>query len=237
MPPEVQSFSISSWGSDGSIEITKPTDLAEGDLMVASCVADQWDPGADFSAPDVDWSTLDPFNIVGGGYMRIFWKIADAADVAETTFVFTASGFSVPLEAGGMLRIDGHDPDNPIQSSGSANQNSGVSDPSPDYSISITPTDNNLLLFFIGASDDWTASNQSFGSDSVAEAWDTTTTASTDFGFSCAYGPKATGAAITSESATLTGSGSVFSGAFLVSITPPVVASTSSSSNLLMMGV
>ena len=74
--------------SAGSITITKPTNLAVGDLMVAVIGKDD-DPAID-TVPS-GWSTADTNGTTTGNDVRsgFYYKVADAADVAASNFTWS----------------------------------------------------------------------------------------------------------------------------------------------------
>lgn len=101
-------------GNHTSMTLNKPTGLAVGDLMVATFT---W---ADSSSTPVDakagWTRLvyGVWHTVGntGTRVNVFWRIADAADVAAANFVWTRS--STYHEGAQLFAFYGVDPTTPF---------------------------------------------------------------------------------------------------------------------------
>lgn len=92
-------------GDDNSVTVTKPTSLAEGDLMIAGIVSEYGGAGnASVNTPsgwtkvgDVDVSTNDV-------NLAVFYKIADSSDVAASNFTFTSAGSGSGQTLGAIIR-------------------------------------------------------------------------------------------------------------------------------------
>lgn len=136
--------SSSSAGATGStaatLNIPKPSGLAVGDLMVA-CISLTTGGGGTVGLPS-GWTTFqNPVAAIRGQ-----WKIADAADVAATQFTWTVTGATGTVNmSGGIDRITGHNPSNPINVSGAATA-SAVNPVAP----SVTTTVANCLILPMG---------------------------------------------------------------------------------------
>jgi hypothetical protein len=77
--------SVQTANGQGNLAITKPTSLAVGDLMVAQIYI--YTPGS--IIPPTGWTLIkDTAGISSTGEMASYWKIADAGDVAATSFTF-----------------------------------------------------------------------------------------------------------------------------------------------------
>lgn len=137
----VQSVGVSGtdFASGTSCVITKPSGLAEGDLMVAVL----GNTVGDFA--NADWtSILVGLPESGNTRMETFYKIADADDVAASNFTFTCSSGS---NAGFILRITGHNASSPVLA-GSLTDNV-TNDQTPTYNdMSVTPSYANSLLIY-----------------------------------------------------------------------------------------
>ena len=110
----VESTSFTNWSSSNvnSIDVTKPTGLVVGELMVAHVTA------ADDSEPTValptGWTNISTASGSGGDVStRTMSKIAQAGDVAASDFTFTSSINA--FMSGGMYRISGAPPQSTIQ--------------------------------------------------------------------------------------------------------------------------
>lgn len=210
--PAFQTAGTGAYAIASSIVITKPASLAAGDIMVAFIHTE--DDATSVTTP-AGWTAITTAGSSGVAKIHPFWRTADASDVSASDFTFSLSGSD--LVAGGIVRASGHDVGAPIVAQGGGSAGNGTS---PSYTVSLTTTTDNLLLFAIaGRGNAFTTSGQSFGSDSVNEAWDLNSASSAKAGFSLAYGPKATGAAISSASATLSLAATTV--AKIVSIGPP----------------
>lgn len=93
----VESVSTNAMGIGGVL--TKPTGLAVGDSMVAIMVAETT---ADLSAPS-GWATVSTSDNPTYSKTKLFTKIADAGDVATSTFTFTGTD----IRGGILYRISG----------------------------------------------------------------------------------------------------------------------------------
>lgn len=78
--------SNSATGASGSAVVTKPTGLAENDLMVAIC-ADDASSGT-FATP-TDWTVVTSHTSAFDEDIIVFAKVASAADAAAADFTFT----------------------------------------------------------------------------------------------------------------------------------------------------
>lgn len=126
-----------------SINITKPTGLAENDLMVALI---GYVDAAGATTPS-GWTELYDSN-----NLACFYKIADASDAAASNFTFALDDLG--NIGGALFRIDGHDANNPIFDH-HLGQDLTVS---TSFTITHTLEDaaiaNHLLLMHVAASDD-----------------------------------------------------------------------------------
>lgn len=122
----------------------KPSGLTVGDLMYCAIMV-----STGTITPPSGWTSINAVDGGGSARMEAWYKIADSSDVAATNFTFE---LSATADCGGcLLRIDGHDPVNPITIS-SAGYNGNSSKPTFSFggSVSITPNANSLILFAAG---------------------------------------------------------------------------------------
>lgn len=122
-----------------SIALAKPTGLAVGDLMVSFVF------GSSTSAPTVTlpsgWGTavVSPWNPGDSGIGVFAYKIADAADVAASTFTFSSSNWGACF--GFIGRYTGVNPTAPINSTGAAQvTNSGTTGNFPTMTTTVPNT-------------------------------------------------------------------------------------------------
>lgn len=77
----------------GSVTITKPTSLAEGDLMIAGIVTELGTSGTVTLITPSGWTVCGEDVDVGADVeLGLFYKIATAGDVAASNFTFTSTG-------------------------------------------------------------------------------------------------------------------------------------------------
>ena len=92
-----RSYGSSPGANSESCVITKPAGLEVGDLMIAQVVGQDTTSYdiTTFTAPE-NWTSIRQDDYISGGLhmtgSALFWKIADAADVAASDFTFTATG-------------------------------------------------------------------------------------------------------------------------------------------------
>lgn len=120
--------------------IPKPTGLAEGDMLVVICVGTRTsDTPNNWSSPSGTWNEI--YN-EGQTRRRIkaWWKIADSADVAASTFTVPGTGQSGGCTAHGVAyRITGHN---------SAVIGAAASNSSSSWACGITPSAADSLIIF-----------------------------------------------------------------------------------------
>lgn len=81
--------------SDASLVITKPVSLAVGDLMVAGIFLQNEYSGTDSIATPSGWTLYDTQpSTDSNGVLKLFYKVADSADVAASNFTFANSNGS-----------------------------------------------------------------------------------------------------------------------------------------------
>lgn len=197
-----------------SVAVNKPTSLAVGDLLLAHIGARTSDGVANTLTPPAGWSTS---SAASNGYVSVsvFTKLANAADVAASSFTFTAAAATTTHMKGYVSRFTGVNPASPTDQAATANGSSN----SPS-NTGITPT--SALTMFIIAVGYYSAG---FGSSSVSgyaiatdnpvswtEAYDAYTYISSGgdnaFGLALAYGSRPKPTASSTASASLAHSSS-----------------------------
>lgn len=111
--PVVQSQANSGWLYETDPVVTKPTGLAEGDLMIAHVITAHAKSGSAVSAPNTPsgWTLLESHDQGSNiGRLRVFGKIATAGDVAASNFTFTITTKTETNCFGSILRITGASP-------------------------------------------------------------------------------------------------------------------------------
>lgn len=144
----VASSSVTAETSATSITITKPSGLAEDDVLVAVIVEED---GGTPSTPS-GWTLIHSQSTVSSMSDRVvafFGKVADSSDVAASNFSFSTSSGTHVL-SGVLLRVTdaAADTNTWVGDGGIAFNNNS----SPSISISVTPANtNSALIAFIGA--------------------------------------------------------------------------------------
>jgi len=130
--------------STNNVFITKPTDLAVGDLLIAhifNAKAQTITPPSGFTA----LLTTTTTGSINQHAMYLFWKVADAGDVAATTFSFTTA--SSQTAGGGLMAFTGATSFAPIpEFAGSTANNTG----SPSFANTITPHIADSMILILG---------------------------------------------------------------------------------------
>jgi len=131
-----------------NITITKPVDLAVGDLMVAHiCTYDNDNVPLTMDILSGWTAIVDNQGVVVGVVnmnYRAFYKIADAADAAAENFTFTSSGGTADLISGAIMRITGYAPGTPLATAATGSQNNSAT---PSIAgAAVTPTIANSLI-------------------------------------------------------------------------------------------
>ncbi len=152
-----RSYGQSTGADSTSCVIVKPVGLAVGDLMIAQVVGSGATPLGTFTA-SANWTSIRQDTKVVSFFdvaSALFWKIADAADVAAANFTFTATGCY--SNRGAITAWYGHNPTTPINaSSGQGNAPSAtVTAPT------ITPSMANCLILMFCAVD-WTTTQSAY---------------------------------------------------------------------------
>lgn len=208
-------------GADSdSCVIVKPANLAVGDFMGAQVIGrgialdTATSPGGwTFIRQDYDSVQLFTFS-------ALFWKIADAADVAASDFTFTATGAS--SNRGIIVALTGHDATTPVNAHNGQGNAAVTTVTSPEIIPSVA---NCMILLFCGIGDNNTQSGYAITNDNPAswtEAYDLPSDLASDLGLSLGYAlrPETTatgnGTATTSAADLNTGQ--------LVAIAPAVAA-------------
>ncbi len=152
MAVAIASSNTNTTASGTSCVVTKPTGLAVGDLMIGAIHSKHTTNDVQVSAPG-GWTSIQNNRIFNGGEnvgtaMGVFYKVADAGDVAAANFDFTAD--NIGALGACVLRITGHSPSVPLNTSNGAVTDNGGS--AGSYSFAgITPTFADcLLLLFAG---------------------------------------------------------------------------------------
>lgn len=219
-----QSTQTQNWTSASSVTITKPTDLAEGDLMVVFITAQTSSP-SDIDFATGGWTEINS-NDDGTECWRAGYKLASSADASASNFSFGLGG--TVYGAGSITRITG----GIIDSGVNAKQKVTTASTTIINTLDITPSiPNNLILFFGWHAQNTPGTHSNYAiatsNPSWTEAYDFSSTAPTpDYANFLAYAsrPETTSTGDFSVDCTATG-GSIF--AFAVSIIPIVSVTVS----------
>lgn len=145
----VESVSTKTFATGSPVTINKPTGLSVGDLMIAHITCGGLAGSA--ITPPAEWAILTELRETNdggsGGAQNVFWKIADADDVAASNFSFTHNYGSVS-SGGAILRISGYHPTSPINVE--QHDSGALNTTNPNINYQLTPTyPNSLFIFFI----------------------------------------------------------------------------------------
>jgi len=186
-----------------SINVAKPAGLAVGDLMIAQMVADDLTPIPTITPP-AGWTTKDSQAVTTILLGVLYQKVADAADVAASTFTFSTTGQGL---VGGIIAISNPDPVTLIDQVNGSNGTSGT----VITTSGITPTraDDIMLIFgYYGNS----SPSRTFSGYSIAttnptwtEIYDVSVASNVSIGIAAAYGYRGSLAATGTASVTLSG--------------------------------
>jgi hypothetical protein len=132
-----QPYSTTSW------VVGKPTGLEVGDLMLAWLGIDNTTNPASVTPPSGFSSAV----AYGSGYLGayLYWKIAEAADVAASDFTFTLASAKTGLVS--LAAFSGTHQTAPTVDSGAYGASSTTNAPAYDLSISTTTDDQVLVMF------------------------------------------------------------------------------------------
>lgn len=203
----VESTASNSTTGSTSLTITKPTGLAEGDLMVASLSVSSG--GAVTISTASGW-TLVANQTCANASANMQYKVATAGDAAASNFTFSssASGFW----GGTIMRVTGFAVGNELDASDSDFNNTANS-PTISFTTTVSPsTDGNLIVAAYVANDGNTGT-ETVGSYTASDGtltWTELHDYSEDAGtadpvVASAYAIQATATALTSYGATISG--------------------------------
>jgi hypothetical protein len=226
MAVTLRSYGISTVTSaQTSCIVEKPAGLSVGDLMVAHVMArDRATNDIDITPPD-EWSTIRQEKDSSTFGTGLFWKIADAADVAASDFTFTWAESA--SHKGIITAWTGHDPTSPIN----ANEGQINAASTTVTSDGLTPSVADCVIcFFCSITNDNTQSDYAIADDNPAswtEVYDYPCDISYDLGVSMAYATRPETSA--TGNATATTSGSNINIGMLIVIAPnPIIEKNSS---------
>ena len=205
----VESTASASVTASSTLTITKPTGLAEGDLMVAVLATSS---GVATTINTASGWTLVANQAYSNGSVNIQYKEASSGDASATDFDFTSSGNGNPL-GGSMMRVTGQAVGAELDDSDSDQDNTANS-ATISFTTTVSPaTDGNLIVTSFGAND----ADSGAGSMSTYVASDGTLSWTELFDYSVdagssdpiiggAYAIQSTATALTSYGATLSDS-------------------------------
>lgn len=141
MAVAVASSATTTYASVSSITISKPSSLAEGDLMVAFIHKID---GTNTTCSLTGWTTIHTIDDTArtGDYGYVLYKIASSADAAASNFTFTLG--ETKITGGSIMRITDFNAVAPINTSNTGYDN--INNTAQQTSGSVTPTENGLLL-------------------------------------------------------------------------------------------
>jgi len=179
-----RSVGVSPGADNTSCVIVKPAGLAVGDLMIAQVVG-RVEAHEAFTAPGGWTGIRQDFIEVYDPVSALFWKIADAADVAASDFTFTAP--NAVSNRGAITAWYGHDPTTPINANNGQFNDASTTVTSPGITPSVA---NCMILLFCAIGDNNTQSAYAIADDNPAswtEAYDLSSDLAADLGLSLGY--------------------------------------------------
>lgn len=141
---------FASVASAASLTVTKPTGLAEGDLMIGHVASTDADAGTVDAHTLTGWTQLVTGVIGTGGMTQrvtVLYKVAVAGDVAASDFTFVADADG-DGHCAAIWRITG----GAASSMQATFDAEATSDTTPTYTNTVTPTFANSLLLFLQSS-------------------------------------------------------------------------------------
>jgi hypothetical protein len=137
--------------SSGTLSINKPTGLTVGDVLVAhlsmvitSGANGNWDTPSGWTA---SLNTNESGNGNSEARLTVFYKVADASDVAASSFTFQADGTQPSYAGGALYAVSGGAISGTTVVDYTANATSATSTTTPSGAGGVTPPANSLLLF------------------------------------------------------------------------------------------
>ena len=200
-----------------SISATKPANIGTGDLIIAHVT--RFDIGSTVTPAD-SWTLVSNLSVsTTAPQSLVYRRIATGSEPSTYDFSFSSSTRNYVS----ILRITGQDEVSPVSaSSGQANSSASTTITAP----TLTPTANNLILFFTASSTGFaTVSGYTLttSSPSFTESYDSATGG---LGYSMAYGLRPESTA--TGSATATASISIRSIGQMIAIAPSTAVATGS---------
>lgn len=137
-----ESIQSTAYTTSASLTITKPVNLAVGDLMIAYIQGAQ-----EAATAPSGWTLSSNFTVASGNsQMKFYQKIADSGDVAASNFTWTFGGGQ--YHGGAIMRITGHNTALPAAVFATDDE---LATASPSYTSTVTPnTASSLLIFLLG---------------------------------------------------------------------------------------
>jgi len=148
-PPVIQSFKTGVGSGSSSPVVSKPAGTVSGDLLVVGLMYEKG-TGTTPSAP-TGWTEIKVVNQANNVGMATYYKVANGSEPTSFTFGLTKS----PKWSIGITRIEGADPNNPINAKSWASGTSGNVPTAP--SITTTMCNTLVMTFFSNKKDaTWT---------------------------------------------------------------------------------
>jgi len=225
-----RSSSTNTTTASNTVAVTKPAGLAVGDTMIAPVGLYHGGVAGTDIVPPAGWTSLGA-HTNSNGTLAAFWKVADANDVAASSFTFTATGTgTADGMAAGIAAFSSTSPTAPIDQSITADD-AGVT--------GITPTVGMGLYVMAFAAISTTGTTGSIASYAIANNNPTWTevfdigvaiSGADRVGVSLAYGGNSRLSASGAGSATVTGYNNYKT--FLLDVVPALVPPLVASSTL-----
>lgn len=142
MAVALRAFSTIGFTGDGSAVITKPSGLAEGDIMIVTLVT--CSTSATINTPS-GWTSLASGTPESGTIFAIYYKVASSADASADDFTFTFTSGGTNTEYGSIIALSDCAVDF-VTDTGSDTIAQAT------YTGGITPPQSNSFLVMVGVS-------------------------------------------------------------------------------------
>ena len=226
-----------STSTTSTVTVTKPTDLAVGDVMIATINQADNDDDTLANATLTDWILVSGnkyYETSNGDFEwwgTVLYKVATASDVSAANFTFTGDGDADDMQAS-IIAFSGVDQTNPIDVTGTFTSSS-TDDTSLSANSITTTTDNAavIMLAMISGKRNFNSNWSTTSPTSLTELFDVLFDSDTDMGIGGAWAIKSTAGATGNGTVTL--SDKARDGAILIAlkVAPGSIISTTFTSN------
>ena len=187
MAVELRSVGVSPGANSTSCVVVKPVGLTVGGLMIAHIYFREHGSDDGQIGSPANWTLIRQDSYDGATFTSaLFWKIADAGDVAASNFTFTGETGS-NIGAISAWETGTFDADTPINANNGQANGSGYTVTAPTITPSVA---NCMILMLVGASNNLSSSGYAIATSDPggwAEAYDIKTTEGSDSAVALGY--------------------------------------------------